>query len=125
MTTYTVLQEDVDQVRRMVNEPTTFSGYIPGSGYTDTAYSDLDIAIYLGKYNNDINAVAGIIWMEKAATLQATAYDVSADGASYSLSQKIGNAKELARYYSSKRKPTTSLWIKDPVEDEEEVFQEE
>ncbi|MEP0862684.1 MAG: hypothetical protein HRF52_14725 [Ignavibacterium sp.] len=122
MTTYTVLQEDINQVRRMVNEPTIFSGFTPGSGYTDTAYSDLDIAIYLGKYNNDVNAVASIIWMEKAATLQATAYDVSADGANYALSQKIENAQKLAKYYASKRKPTTSLWVKDPEESDVESF---
>ena len=94
-----------EQLRRMIDE-TVASG----------VYDDATISGYLVDYDDDLNAVASIIWMEKAAALQATTYDISADDASYKYSQKIDNAKELARYYSSKRKPTTALLIKDPEE---------
>lgn len=103
----------LEQLRRMIDES------------TEDTYSDVTLSGYLDSYNDDLNAVASVIWSEKVASMLATNYDVSADGASYSLSQKIDNAKELARYYSSKRKPTTSLWIKDPEEEDEESFQEE
>lgn len=94
-----------EQLRRMIDE-TVASG----------VYDDATISGYLVDYENDLNAVASVIWMEKAAALQATTYDIDADGASYKHSQKIDNAKELAKYYSSKRKPTSTLWIKDPEE---------
>jgi hypothetical protein len=96
-----------EQLRRMINEP------------TDEVYSDSDLLGYLVEYDEDLNAVASVIWTEKAAALQATTYDISADGASYTYSQKIENAKELARTFASKRSPTTSLWIKSPEEEDD------
>lgn len=99
---------DIAQVRRMVNEP------------TDTTYTDATISGYLTTYNEDKCAVAGEIWGEKASALQATMYDFSSDAASYKLSQVFEFATERAKYYSSRRLPTTSLWIKSPVEDDSE-----
>ena len=100
--TITVL--DIEQVRRMVAEP------------TQTTYTDVIISGYLTEFSEDKYAVAGEIWGEKASSLQATMYDFSADTASYKLSQVIDNAEKKAKYYNSKRKPTTSVWTKDPVE---------
>lgn len=85
-------------------------------------YSDATLSGYLSDYDDDLNAVAAQVWSEKVASYLVTTYDISADGADYKYSQKIENAKALAKYYSSKRQPTSSLWIKDPdetVEDEE------
>jgi len=97
----------VDRLRNKIDDP-------DGDVYIDAVLSG-----YLTDNDNDINAAASEIWMEKAANLQATTYDISADGSFYKHSQKIDNAKELARYYSSKRSPKTSLWIKDPEETED------
>lgn len=94
-----------DNIRLKVNDPN-------GDIYTDAVLSG-----YMTDYNNDANAVAGEIWSEKAAILQATALDYSTEGESYKLNQTIENAWYLAKYYNSKRKPTTSLWIKSPDED--------
>ncbi len=103
----------LEQLRRMINES------------TEETYSDVTLSGYLSDYDNDLNTVASVIWIEKVAALQAVTYDISADDASYKHSQKIDNAKELAKYFSSKRKPITSLWVKDPEEeDDSEGFQE-
>jgi hypothetical protein len=109
----TVTDLDIERVRRMVNEP------------TDDTYTDATISGYLTDYDEDKNYVASVLWAEKAAALQATTYDISADDASYKYSQKIDNAKELARYYSSKRTPKTSVWTKDPVENTSGLWQED
>lgn len=82
-------------------------------------YDQVTISGYLTDYNEDKNYVASLIWAEKAASLQATTYDVSADQADYKYSQKIENAKEMAKYYASKRSPTTSQWIKSPSEEDD------
>jgi hypothetical protein len=93
-----------EQLRRMIDEP------------TEATYTDSDLIGYLADYDDDLNYVASLIWGEKAASMLATTYDISADGADYKYSQKIENAKELAKYYSSKRKATTPLLVKNPVE---------
>lgn len=93
----------IAQVRRMINEPTSTT-------YTDTTIS--------GYYDTlqDVYAIAGEIWAEKASALQAVAYDFSADNASYKLSQQFEYAMGQSKYYSSRRTPTSSLWVKSPVE---------
>lgn len=96
-----------EQLRRMIDES------------TEVTYSDVTLSGYLVDYDNDLNAVASQIWAEKVAALQSTTYDISADGANYSYSQKIENAKELAKYFASRRTPTSTLWIKDPEETDE------
>lgn len=100
-----------DKLRRMIDES------------TEDTYTDVTLSGYLSDFDDDLNAVAAAIWSEKVAGMLVTTYDISADGADYTYSQKIDNAKELARYYSSKRQPKSSLWVKDPEEttDEDEV----
>jgi hypothetical protein len=105
----TVTLSDVQRVWRMVDED-SFS----------EVYDQATISGYLTDFDEDKNAVASVIWMEKAAALQATTYDISADDASYKYSQRIDNAKELARYYASRRTPTATVWTKDPDEDSDE-----
>lgn len=89
------------------------------------AYDQVTISGYLTDYDEDKNAVASVIWSEKAAALQATTYDIAADGADYKYSQKIENAWNMAKYYGSKRSPKTSQWIQSPEETTEYSFQEE
>jgi len=50
----------------------------------------------------DLNAAASAIWSEKAGAM-ASAYDFSADGASYHRSQAFEQAQKQARYFSSRR----------------------
>lgn len=97
--------EDIQKVWRMTNE--TASG----------VYDQATISGYLTDYDEDKNAVASVIWSEKAAALQASTMDFSTEGESYKASQIVQNAWDLAKYYGSKRSPTTSLWIKSPDED--------
>lgn len=101
---------DIEQVRRMT-DTVTASGI----------YTDAVISGYLTDNDEDKNATAAQIWSEKVASMLATTYDISADDASYKYSQRIDNAKELARYYASKRNPKTSLWIKNPEETDEDT----
>ena len=95
---------DIAQVRRMVAEP------------TEDTYTDATVSGYIVAASNDLNAVAGEIWAEKASSLQATSYDFQADNASYHLSQVIDSAVKQAKYYNSRRLSTSSLWVKSPVE---------
>lgn len=97
----------LEQLRRMINEP------------TDTTYSDATLSGYITDASDDLNYAASVLWLEKVAALQDTVYDVSADGADYKYSQKIDNAKEMARLYASKRTPTSTLLIKDPEEEDD------
>lgn len=99
----------IEQLRNKINDPDS------------DVYDDATLSGYITDNNDDVYAAASVIWMEKAATLQATTYDIEADGASYKHSQKIENAMELSRYYASKRSPTTSVWVKDPDETDEDV----
>ena len=101
---------DIEQVRRMTNEPN------PSGTYTDTTISG-----YLTSASEDKYAVAGEIWSEKASALQATMYDFSADNASYKLSQTFDFAVSQAKYYNSRRKSISSLWVKDPVETDDDL----
>ena len=50
----------------------------------------------------DLNSAAAEIWLEKAAAL-ATAYDFTADGGSFSRSQMITQAQNMAAYYRARR----------------------
>lgn len=88
-------------------------------------YDQATVSGYLTDYDEDKYAAASAIWAEKAATLQADTYNLSADGASYEYHQKIENAWNMARIYASKRSPKTSLWTKSPEETIEYSFQEE
>lgn len=106
--TITIL--DLEQVRRMT-DTVTQSGI-----YTDTVISG-----YLTDYEEDKNAVAGAIWAEKAAALQATMYDFSTEGERYTLSQVIENASYLSKYFNSRRNITSTQMLKAPVDDNNET----
>jgi hypothetical protein len=127
-----VTAAQIAQVRRMVAEPTT------------TTYSDAQITTYIETYpvmdvqgelpytlssatppvnevnanwmpTYDLNAAAADVWQEKAAGV-ANLYDFEADGGKYSRSQVIKQAMEMARFYRSRRMPTTHQLVKTPDE---------
>lgn len=104
---------DITKVRLLTNEP------FPGGSL---GLDDVDIAEYLVEYGNDVNWLCSDLWAMKASVIQATALDTSADGSSFSLSQAYDHAIERAKYFSGKRKPTTTRWIKDPIESGNETY---
>ena len=63
----------------------------------------------------DLHAAAGDIWEEKAGAL-ATAFDFSADGATYNRSQQFDMMMKQARYHRSRRSPKTGTLVKWPRE---------
>lgn len=63
----------------------------------------------------DLHAAAGDIWEEKAAAL-ATAFDFTADGATYNRSQQFDMMMRQARYHRSRRSPKSGTLIKWPEE---------
>ena len=63
----------------------------------------------------DLHAAAGDIWEEKAATL-VTAFDFTADGATYNRSQQYDMMMRQARYHRSRRSPRTGTLVKWPEE---------
>jgi len=97
----------IDQLRYKVNNGVT--------------YSDAVLSGYLENNDNDVNGAAGEIWSDFAGSLVITNYDFSADNASYKLSQVLDFANQQAKYYNSRRKGTSSLWVKDPPEEDTEV----
>ena len=103
--------EMIAELREYIAEPTT-----------DT-YGDDDLAAVIAKYplidaggnepdagdwapTYDLNAAAANIWGRKASAL-ASMYDFSADGGKFSRSQIYEQAKAQARYYGSKRMPSS------------------
>lgn len=103
----------VDALRRITHEPST-------SG----TYSDSDMANYLSWAGDDLYGAGYMIWAEKVAALEGN-YDYSADGESYRLSQKIESAERMMAICANHRSGTTSQWIKDPPEtDDESELQE-
>lgn len=131
--TVTVSQVTVAQIaqlRRLIAEPTT------------TTYSDALLATYIEKYPHldewgespldaygyanadwvatyDLNAAAADIWEEKAV-LVIGKFDFSANGGSYSQSQQYEQMMKQARYYRSKRMPSTMMLTKYPPEETSE-----
>lgn len=114
----------IAEMRRMCAEPTT------------ATYSDVDLAAYIERYpltdvrgqepytwdvstmppsqvdndawvpTYDLHAAAADVWNEKAAAL-AHLYDFSADGGSYSRSQRVTQAQAQARYHLARRNLNT------------------
>ena len=127
--TVTVSQVTVAQIaqlRRLIAEPTT------------TTYSDALLTDYIAKYPHldpygeaptdtdgvanadwtatyDLNAAAADIWEEKAVGVIGR-FDFSANGGSYSQSQQYEQYMKQARYYRSKRMPSTMMLTKYPPE---------
>ena len=61
----------------------------------------------------DLHAAAGDIWEEKAGA-EAAKFNFSADGGSYSMSQKYQQMMAQARYHRARRSPTTATLIQWP-----------
>ncbi|MCK9358198.1 MAG: hypothetical protein M0R22_13815 [Dehalococcoidia bacterium] len=90
---------------------------------TDDTYSDDDLSTVIEKYplidssgnepdetdwtaTYDLNAAAANLWGRKASALAAM-YDFKADGGDFKRSQLYENAKAQARYYGSRRMPSS------------------
>jgi hypothetical protein len=98
-----------EQLRRMINEP------------DETTYNDNDLIGYLVENEQDYNAVASVIWYEKAAALQATMYDYGTEGERFTLSQVIDNALRLAKYFAGKQPIIATQMVKYNLEDDDSV----
>jgi hypothetical protein len=101
--------EQIARLRGMIAEPTTtpYSDEALAARIEDTPKHDQDGVLpdeegWVETY--DLNRTASQIWTEKAAAL-AGAYDVNADGASYSRNQKYANAVKLAGLFASRAAP--------------------
>jgi len=69
----------------------------------------------------DLNAAAADIWDEKAA-LVAADFDFSADGGSYTRSQKLEACQQQARYFRARRAIRVILPRPYPSEPDEDVW---
>ena len=86
------------------------------------SYSDSTLTALLVAFDDDFNAVAAQCWGDKASSIWNTHYNFSADGANYSLSDVYAHCMEKANYYNSHRRPTTSVWTKNPLETDNGLF---
>ena len=80
--------EQIAELRRKVSEPDT------------TTYSDTQLNAIIDE-NASVDAAASVIWEEKSS-MYAELVDISEAGSSRKNSQLAANAREQARYYSSK-----------------------
>lgn len=101
--------EQIARLRGMIAEPaqTTYSDAVLAERIEDNPKADADGLLpddggWVETY--DLHRTASQIWTEKAAAL-AGAYDVNADGGSYSRSQKHAHAIKLAGFYASRSAP--------------------
>jgi len=114
-----VTAAQIEQFRRMVAEPTTatytddvLESYIEARPVRDergVSHEDWNFSTtpptpganpnWVETY--DMNAAAADVWDEKAANA-AACISFSADGASYSLSEKIANCRTMARTFRSR-----------------------
>lgn len=117
----TVTAAQIEKIRRMVNEPLTvpytialLTTYIETYPIPDgLGYFPSDGSSWTPTY--DLNAAAADIWDEKAG-IEATKFDFNADGGSYTRSQVYQQMMSRARYYRSRRAPTTATMRKHPRE---------
>jgi len=63
----------------------------------------------------DLHAAAADVWEEKAAS-EVVAFDFSADGASYTRSQRYQQMMAQVRYHRGRRSPTSGTLVKWPEE---------
>lgn len=125
----TVTAAQISQLRRMVAEPTTttysdalLTSMIEAYPHMDEwgetpldAYGEVN-ADWTATY--DLNGAAADIFTEKAAAV-ANKFDFSADGGNYSQSQQYEQYMKQARYYRSRRLPSTVALVKFPQETED------
>lgn len=57
----------------------------------------------------DLNLVAANIWQEKAAALAVVNFNMSGDGQSFSLDQRVQQAERQERHYRARRNPKTTF----------------
>ena len=121
-----VTAAQIATVRRTTAEPTT------------TTYSDALITTFIETYPHmdefgelptdddgvanadwtptyDLNGASADIWQEKAGAI-ASKFDFSADGGNFSMSQQYEQYMKQARYYRSRRMPSTAMAVKHPEE---------
>lgn len=98
----------IDQLRRMVAEPTqdtysdtTLSAYLERYPLPDTAGAQPTDTAWLGEW--DTNLAAADVWQEKAAAFAAD-FDFSADGGDYKRSQAHKQMLDIARSFRARRK---------------------
>ncbi len=101
----TVTISEINKVWRLTNE-----------NINSPVYDQTTVSGIIDECVNDLYWAASEIWFEKAAVLQSTDYNYSTEGESFSLNQRITNALNLANRFASKRKATSALWVKDPVD---------
>lgn len=100
------IPEQIAQLRRMVGEPTeatytdfALSQYIAARSVRDLRGVSPESDAWIPTY--DLNATAADIWDEKAASV-ADCISFSADGASYSVAERIANYNRMASKYRSR-----------------------
>ena len=135
----TATAAQIATVRRMVAEPNSYPTYddtliaafieahphmdeqgeLPYTLSSDTPPTQTANDNWIATY--DLNAAAADIWQEKAAAV-AHKYDFSADGGNYSASNQFEQYMKQARYYQSRRMPSTAKMHKSPKETDPAVW---
>ena len=121
-----VTAAEIATVRRMTAEPTTavysdalittmIEAYPHVDEFGEFVTDDDGVANADWTPTYDLKATAADIWEEKAGAV-VHRVDFSADGGNYSMSQQYEQYMKQARYYRSKRLPSTSLGVKSPKE---------
>ena len=124
----TASADDIADLRRLVNEPTT------------TTYTDAILTRYIERYPTvddngkeaadadwvagyDLNAAASDVWSEKASLVQRY-YDFQADGGRYSQSQLYEMAMDKSRYHAARRRVSSKSTFKKPDENTDSLYDE-
>jgi hypothetical protein len=111
----------IDQLRRMVAEPTqdTYTDSLLSTALEryplpdSNGYVSTD-ALWAGAW--DTNAAAADIWEEKAAAYAAD-FDFAADGGDYKRSQVQTNMLQMARSFRGRRKTSALVLVATPPPD--------
>lgn len=108
----------IDQLRRMVAEPTadtyddaTLESYLARYPLRDGAGALPDDTAWAGRW--DANMAAADVWDEKAAAV-AMDYDFSADGGQYSRSQAHEQMSAMARRFRARRDASSVPYVANP-----------
>jgi len=111
----------IDRLRRMVAEPdaTTYDDDVLAATIAATVVTDRTTVLARAGHGNDVvdvqfvpqpaaydlHAAAAVIWEEKlAALIGAGTYDLSVDGRSFSLSQKVEQFQGRMSYHLARRR---------------------
>jgi hypothetical protein len=121
-----VTAAQIAQLRRLIAEPTTTTYsdallidaimlYPHMDEYGETQYDDDGYINADWTPTYDLNAAAADVWNEKASAV-AHRVDFSADGGKYSMSNQFEQYMKQARYFRSRRMPSTARMVKSPQE---------